>query len=158
MPLGVNLATDIQAVFDSYPATPAIAATGFANAYNNYVAAAVFGPDFPVYTGLEVAAMAATLGASLAVPGLPVTHAAAWAAAVAAFWTAPPIVCAGVLPWVATACPGAPACAAPIAAAIAVPGLLSSVPAAAIAAALIVATATTFATLLTPPPAPFPIA
>lgn len=156
MPLGTNLAADIQAVFDSSPASPHDAAVGLAQAYYDYVKASTFPPDAPQITTGMRDTMAGVLEVSLAVPGLPITHAAAWAAAVAAFWIAPPPAVLGPLPGVCNGCPGAAALTG-IAAVLLNLANTSATAAAGIAALLIAATITTTATLIFPPPTAVPI-
>jgi len=68
MPLGTTLAVDIQAVFDSPPASVHDAATGIAKAYFDYTAGATFGASLPVIPTARRDAMAATLEIALALP------------------------------------------------------------------------------------------
>lgn len=75
---------------DGKPTSPTDAGARMAKAYADYAADAMFGANTPTLTGRE-SALASTLGTSLAVPGLPATHAAAWGLGLAAFWAAVPV-------------------------------------------------------------------
>lgn len=77
---------------DGMPTDAADAGSRLAKAYFDYASAGMFGASTIAFTGAEEPALAATLGSSLAVPGLPATHAAAWGAGLAAFWAAVPVV------------------------------------------------------------------
>lgn len=158
MTLGTNLAADIQAVFDSAPASAHIAAVAMAQAYWDYVESASFGPDLPVLLETARDLMAATLEASLnPVTGTAVTAAAAWAAGVAAFWQSPVVPCLPV-PGKVNGCPGATSITASMAAVFLNLANTSAIAAAGMDASIETATLTTFATLNVPPPTPFFIA
>lgn len=79
---------------DGTPTSAGDAGSKLAKAYFNYAGGAVFGPNLPTLTGRD-AALGTTLGGSLAVPGLPATHAAAWGAGLAVFWAAVPVAGGG---------------------------------------------------------------
>jgi hypothetical protein len=158
MPLGTNLATDLQAVWDSNPPTVHDAAVGAAQAYYTYASGALFGLSVPInLTTAQRDALAATLEAALT-PMVMATAAAAWAAGLTAFWTG--VACAGasgagpVIPPPGAA--GVPA--GLIAIAVTFPPT-TAIGAAGFAAVIDAATRTTQATLTLPPnpPANFPI-
>lgn len=104
-----NLESDLAAVFEAMPASPVLAAAALAKAYVDYAkaAAATFGLAAAVVTDEHEEEFAATLLEAIELPalGLPATFAAAWAAAVGAFWTLMPVAGA----WAGTTpnCPGA---------------------------------------------------
>ncbi len=159
MPLGTNLAADIQALFDSGPGSAHDAAVGLAQAYFDFVSGALFGASIPVITTALRDAMAGVLETALAVPGAPPIAAGAYAASVATFWTAVP--CAGASgAGVTGGCPGAGGLTASIAAVLANLANTSATAAAGFAVALAGATATVTATLTLPPGGPivYPIA
>ncbi len=159
MPLGTNLAADIQALNDQPPASAHAAAVGLAQAYFDFVSGATFGASLPVITTAQRDAMAATLEAALQVPGAPPIAAGGYAAAVATFWIAVP--CAGASGVGVTAgCPGAAGLVASVAAVVANLANTSASYAAAMATALATATATVTASLTLPPAGPivYPIA
>ncbi len=158
MPLGSNLAADIQALNDTPPASAAAAAAGLAQCYFDYVSGALFGTSIPVITTAHRDAMATTLEAALQVPGLPATAAGGYAAALATFWTAIP--CAGASgAGVTDGCPGAGGLVASVSAVLANLANTSASYASGMASALAAATATCTATLTLPPggPIPYPI-
>lgn len=106
MALGVNLASDIQAVL-STSNTLQQAADKLAQAYYTYCSTALFGASIPVITTAMRDAMSATLAASLdPTVGLPLTAATAWSNAVNVFWTGVP-VSGGSGTGTTTGCPGA---------------------------------------------------
>ena len=159
MPLGTNLAADLQAVWDSEPPTVHDAAVGAAQAYYDYASACTFGASVPTnLTTAQRDAMAAALEAALA-PKVMATAAAAWSAGLTAFWTG--VACAGgngagpvVPPSGAAAVP-----AGLIAVALTFPPT-TALGAVGFAAVIDAATRTTQATLTLPPggPVPTPIA
>ena len=154
-----QLAIDIQAVLDSFPATPAIAADGFAAAYTTYANTGLFGASTPVIPGSATTTMAATLATSLAVPGAAPVHAAAWSAAVLAFWSAPPIAVVGPQVGAVTSAPGPPSITAAMTAILVNLTNTSATAAAGIAAALHAGTSGgIIATVAPPPGAMVPIA
>jgi hypothetical protein len=132
----------------------AAAADAWAGVYDDYCAGAMFGASVPTLTGKR-AAFASTLAAALAAPGVPATPAAAFAVAVAAYWTAVPVV--GAQAGVTVGCPGAPAITAALVALCAAPATASSF-AAGFATALDTATRTVTATVSPPPGTVLPIA
>lgn len=141
MSLGSNLASDIQGVFDSHPADPTTAANGLALAYYNYVSGSKFGLSAPVLPTALRDAMAATLAAGLALPGLAATAAAAYGGALATFWTGVAVAGASGAGSVA-GCPGSTACIATLTAGFLSFPATSALAAAGIAAALATATLT----------------
>ncbi len=155
MSLGSNLAADIEAVFNSEPASSTIAAQGLAQAYYDYVSGALFGASVPVITTAMRDAMASTLDAGLSSPGAPPIAAGAYSAALAAFWLAVPVA-GGAGAGVTAAGAGAAALAAALAAVLVILTNTKAGAAAAMAAALTVATATVVATLTLPPGGPIP--
>ncbi len=157
MPLGTSLADDIQAVFDSQPATLIIAADGLAAAYLNYVQGCTFGASVPVppLGSTQQNAMAGTLATALALPGIPATPAAAYAAALGVWWAVVPCV-GGSGTGNTAGCPGAGAAVAILAAVFANLANTAASAALGIATALQTATLTVVATLTLPPAGPVP--
>ncbi len=152
MPLGSTLADDIQAVWDSPPASISDAATGFAQAYYDYAKTALFGLSVPVITTIHRDAMQVTVAAALSA-NVFATSAAAVSAGVATFWTAIP--CAGASGAGATdGCPGAGAIPAGLLAVGVTFPVTTAIAAAGFAAVLATATATCTATLTLPPGGP----
>lgn len=152
MPLGTNLAADLQAVWDAPPASINAAATGAAQAYYDYAAGAIFGASLPVITTAQRDALAATLEAALT-PQIMATAAAAWAAGLTAFWTG--VVCAGASgAGPVTPPPGAAGVPAGLIATALTFPITTAIGAAAFAAVIEAATLTTFATLTLPPGGP----
>lgn len=136
------------------------AAKKMSDAYVAYTSTAIFGAALPVFTGTEGPKLMATLIAVLN-PALmnPAGLAGAWSAGILAFWTTPPIVCAGGTPGTVTAVPGASALLASMTAVCLIPGQPAAVAAAAMAACIDVATKTAVATLMVGPvPTATPIA
>lgn len=134
------------------------AAQKMASIYATYAATGTFGPNLPVFTGLEQSVMAATLAAVFALPvPNPAAWGTAWSAAVTTFWLSPPIVVVGPTPGTVTACPGAGAIVGALLAQVLIPFSPAPVAAAYLAGVLHTATSTTIATLNIPPPTPTPI-
>lgn len=107
MPLGTNLASDIQAILENAQPTPHDSAVKFAQAYYDYTSTALFAASIPVITTAMRDAMAATLETALAAsPGAAATAAGAFSAAVATYWTGVPVA-GGSGVGVTTGCPGA---------------------------------------------------
>lgn len=118
-----QLASDIQAVFESYPATAAIAGDGVAEAYRSYASGArsCGSPGTPNPGSLAAAkALLATALTSAFSAGNSITCAATIASALTAFWMSPPIPFVGVTPGVVILAPGGPALQA------ALPGMWAS--------------------------------
>lgn len=151
-----SLAAALADVFASMPPSKEDCALAMANAYRDYAAAGTFGASAPVILDAMRDAMADTLAAGLTVPGLPVTVAGAWAAAVTAFWL--PAAVVGPAVGVTAGCPGATALVGAL-----TPVFLNvaNTPAtcgAGCAAALHAATMTVTATVSPPPATVVPIA
>lgn len=154
MPLGTTLAADIQAVWDSPPASIDDAASGFAQAYYDYCSGATFGLSLPVITTVQRDAMHATVFAALSA-NLFVTSAAAVSAGVAVFWTGVPVAGAsgaGTVP----GCPGAAGIPVALAAIGATFPVSTSIAAGEFAGVLEVATLTIIVPLTLPPAGPIP--
>lgn len=100
-----SLGSALADVFASMPPTKEEAARALATAYREYAASGTFGASTPVIVDEMRDAMADTLAAGLSVPGLPATVAAAWAAAVTAFWLG--VVVVGPQLGATVGCPGA---------------------------------------------------
>ncbi len=144
------LQSAIRSILDSAQPSAAASADAFAGAYDDYCQGATFGASTPTLTGKRAVFASALAGAiaSLTVP-------AGFAAAVAAYWTAVPVV--GPQTGVCATCPGAGAVSGTIAALL--PGPNSrDVFAAALAGALDTATRTCTATVSPPPGTILPIA
>lgn len=144
-------------------ASAAEAADAWAGSYDDYCQSAQFAASAPVFTGNERAAFAATLAPALAPvppPAVPIpgTPAAAFGAAVAAYWSSPPIAVAGPQTGTVNGCPGAAALPAALVALCASPVGDAATFAAGFAAALHTATLTVTATVAPPPATIVPIA
>jgi hypothetical protein len=152
------LAAALQATFESMPAAAADAADALANDYATYASAATFGASQLEVSEAVATAMGDTLFAAISVPasGLPATFAAAWAAAVAAFWVGLPVV--GAQSGATAGCPGAASIAATLTAVFANLANSAGVCAVALAAALHGATLTVTATVAPPAGTVLPIA
>lgn len=148
------LASDLAAVFASYPATPKDSADGLAAAYYSYAQSATFATSIPAIIPAKRDAMAATLQAAIANPlvGLPATFAGAFAASVALFWAAVPVatVPSGIPAGATNGCPGAGGLTASLSLVFANPLNTAVTCAAGMAAALQIATLTTTATVAPP--------
>lgn len=108
MALDVSALTDdLVAVFEAMPPSKEEAALAIAQAYLDYASDGQFAASAAVPTNAHRDAMAGTLATGLTVPGLPATIAAAFAASVATFWAAVPVV--GAQSGATTGCPGAAA-------------------------------------------------
>lgn len=76
-----------------YPATPEEAAERIASSYVDYAAGASAAGALPLFTGLEKAALKATLLTALSVPNpAPTAFVDALALGLTAFWMAPPVL------------------------------------------------------------------
>ena len=109
MPLiSAPLEKSIEAAFMAQ-SSPAVVANKLATAYDNYCKGGLAGGVPPLLTGAEVKAMEGILLAAIASPsGSPAIFAAAWTAALQAYWLAPPVVfSAPPITGVATVMPGA---------------------------------------------------
>jgi hypothetical protein len=158
MALGSNLAADIQAVFDSSPASAAEAAEGIAQAYYDYAQPALFGASIPVITTGMRDVMKATLETGVASPGAAATIAASFSSAVLAFWSSPPpAVAGGSGSGAVVGCPGAAAITATLTTVFLNLANTSASAASGIASALITATLTVTALLTLPPAGPVPV-
>lgn len=155
MPLGANLAADIEAVLRESNELQA-AAKKLAQAYYNYTSTALFGASIPVILPAMRDLMAATLAASLdPAVGLPITAATAWSNAVNAYWTAVPVA-GGSGAGVTVGCPGAGAISGGMAAVFANPANTYATCAAGMASVLQTATLTMTCDLTLPPSGPVP--
>ncbi len=158
MPLGTNLAADLQGAWDVPPASTTAAAEALAQAYYDYCSTATFGASIPVITTAQRDAMAATVAAALSA-GIFATSAAAVSAGVAAFWTGVPVA-GGSGVGATTGCPGAGAIPAGLLAVGVTFPATTAIAAAGFAAVLQTATLTVMCDLTLPPsgPVPTPIA
>lgn len=139
---------------DGFPSTAVDAGNKLAAAYTGYAGAGMFGAS-TVDVSLQEAALAATLAASLTVPGTPATHAAAWGAGLAVFWLGAPV--AGAQSGVTVPPTGAAALVAALTAAFANTAASASDAAQALADALDVCTKTVTAAVAPPPGTVLPI-
>lgn len=155
-----SLQQPLTALFSAGSQSPAQSAQMMADAYVAYTATALFAPSVPIFTGLEGKALMATLLAALAPSAMnPAGLGTAWSSGITAFWTGPPIVCAGAAPGTVTAVPGAAAVVAALTAVCSVSGQAAAVAAANMAAAIDAATKTAIALLTVGGvPTPTPIA
>lgn len=140
--------------------SPLSAASAWATAYANYTSTATFGPNLPVFTGLEETRFKLALLPAMSSPfaGTPSTLAAALTQAVMSFWLAPPVPVVG---------PVQAGTVLPIPGLAALPSVLTSIfsvptgdhisKAASIASALDAATRTITCTVVPPPGTILPI-
>lgn len=155
MPLGTDLASDIEAVLVSSPPSAALSAEALAQAYYDYARTGLFGASIPVITTAMRDTMKATLEAGLQLPGLAATAASAYSNAVTAFWTVPPVPVAGASgAGVVDGCPGAGALVGSLSAVFANLANTKASCASGMASALQTATLTCTATLTLPPAGP----
>lgn len=155
MPLGTNLANDIQAVLEGDNSLE-VGCALLAQAYFDYTAGALFGASIPVLTEDYRDIMATALEAALGViPGVAATAAAAYALAVNAYWTGV-VVAGGAGVGVSTGCPGAGALVGALTAVFSNPANTHASAASGIASALQTATATVIVNLTLPPAGPVP--
>lgn len=155
MPLGTNLAPDIETVLSSSN-TLDEAAKKLALAYYSYCSTALFGASAPVILPAMRDVFAVTLAASLdPAVGLPPIAAAAYSSAVNAFWTAVPVA-GGSGIGVTTGCPGAGAIVGGLIAVFSNPLNTYATCAAGMASVLQAATLTTICNLTLPPSGPVP--
>ena len=150
------LVSDIAAIFEAMPADKEEAALKIATAYKTYAVGGMFGASVPTITNAMRDTMKATLATGLTVPGLPPTVAAAFAASVAAFWIAVPVV--GAQSGATTSCPGAAALVGSLTAVFANLANTAQSCGAAVGAALHTATLTVTATVSPPGGTVLPIA
>jgi len=148
----------VRAILAASPANATEAANNWAGAYDDYCSGAMFGASTPTLTGKR-AAFASTLAAAFAPvppPAVPVpgTPAAAFGAAVAAYWTAVPVV--GVQSGATNGCPGSASVPAALVALCVAPST-ADLFAAGFAAALHAATLTVTATVSPPSGTVLPI-
>lgn len=140
---------------DGVPASAIEAGMLLAAAYFDYASAAMFGASTPVFAAQE-AALAVTLGGSLAVPGLAATHAAAWGAGLTTFWTG--VTVAGVQAGATVPPTGAAALVAALTALFSNPLNTAAAAATGLATALDTCTKTVQAAVAPPPGTMLPIA
>jgi hypothetical protein len=153
MPLIASvLQTGFQTLFESNSISSQAAADALAKTYATYAQAGTFGASVPVFTGLEQKALSATLLASFSSPQTqnPALWGTAWAAGLANFWLAPPIVVSGAQAGLVTVALGIPLLAAALPPTI-VPQQSAASAAATLAAILHTATLTVIATVAPPP-------
>lgn len=160
MPLiPATLVAGFTEVFQGPPLGPVAAAVQMANTYALYAQTGVFGPTLPIFTGLERASLAATLGQAMALPGpAPPAFGAAWALGLNSFWLAPPIVVAGGGTGAVVSIFGTSSLAGTLDALVAIPFNPAPQAAALLATALDIATRTCIAAVVIPPsPSPVPV-
>jgi hypothetical protein len=141
-------------VFENMPASKEDAAAAIAQAYFDYASDGQFSASAATPTEDYRDAMAGTLATGLTVPGLPLTIAAAFAAAVATFWTGVPVV--GAQAGATVGCPGASALTGALSAVFANLANTAATCGAAVANALHTATLTVTAAV-SPGPTPLTI-
>ncbi len=141
---------------DGTPTDAADAGARLAKAYTDYAAGGLFGAStVSAGVGAKEAPLASTLAASLAVPGLPATHAAAWGAGLVTFWAAVPVV--GAQAGATVPPTGAAACVAALTALFSNTGNSADDAADGLANALDTCTKTTTAAVAPPPGTVLPI-
>ena len=153
MALNVQTLQDgLKDLFDSAPATKALAAAGMASAYAEYAAGGQFGTSSPEFTTQETALAATILGTGLV--GTIAGFGTAWSSGLATFWAAVPVVGAqaGV-----TSPPVYPTLSAELTAVLATYPETTESSASQIAAILHAATQTVTATVAPPPGTVLPI-
>lgn len=139
---------------DGMPTSAIDAGQKLAAAYFEYASGGMFGASVPTLAGRDTA-LAATLGTSLVLPGLPATHAAAWGAGLAAFWAAVPV--AGAQAGATVPPAGGAALVAALTVLFANPANTADTAAAGLATALDVCTKTVVANVAPPPGTVLPI-
>lgn len=150
MPLNPSkLSGALIPIFEAFPDSKDKAGRQIADAYRNYCGDGLFGSGAPVLTDIMRDAMATTLAKGLTVPGLPPTIAGAFAASVATFWIAVPVI--GPQSGVTNGCPGAGAIAGALTGAFANLANTPQTIALAVAAAMHTATLTVTANVAPPP-------
>lgn len=158
MPLSqASLASDLQSLFSSLPATPSDCADGMAQAYYTYASVAMFGASVPTILPALKTAMAATLLAAITNPlaGTSAALANAWASAVGTFWTAIPVT--GAQAGATAGCPGAPSMTTPLTTLFSALGNTAAACANGLAAQLHTATSTVTAAVAPPAGTVLPI-
>lgn len=100
-----KLGSALADVFANMPTSKDEAAKQIAQAYYDYASGGLFGASVPTLSSSQRDAMAGTITLGLTVPGLPMTIAAAFAAALTVFWIAVPV--AGPQVGATAGCPGA---------------------------------------------------
>lgn len=152
-----SLASELTDVFEALPETAEAAALALANAYRAYAADGAFGASSPVILDVQRDAMKSTLFAAIEDPtvGAPATIAAAWSAAVTAFWIGVPVT--GPQTGATVGCPGASALVGSLTPVFANVANTAEMCANGLAAALHTATMTVTATVAPPPGTVVPI-
>jgi len=150
-----SLANELARIFKSHPESPADAGVKIATAYYAYAQTALFGASLPVLVTAYRDAMAATLAAAFAVPGLPPIAANAFGSALTVFWSA--VVVTGAQTGTSNGCPGAASVPAALLPVFLVPDATEEVAGMGVANALHTATLTVTATVSPPPGTILPI-
>lgn len=145
------LAAALTATLSNTSATPASCASAMASDYYSYATAGMFGSSAVAIPPANQSAMASTLLAAISSPvtGNAGTFAAAWAAAVALFWTGVPVT--GAQSGATVGCPGAATLSGTLLPILTVTNGTAASAASGIAAALHAATLTVTAAVAPPP-------
>jgi hypothetical protein len=151
MPLNQTILKNaLQDLFEDMPPSAAECAGAMAVAYADYAETGMFGASVPVIDGDRIDAMASVLEVALEpLAGAPSVIAAGWAAAVAAFWLAVPVVGAQI--GVTVGCPGASSLTGALTSVFANLANTAESCASGVASALHTATATVTANVAPPP-------
>lgn len=146
-----SLAAALTATLSNTEATPEGCANAMASDYYTYAAAGTFGSSAVAIPPANQSAMASTLLAAISSPvaGSAGTFAAAWAAAVALFWTGVPVT--GAQSGATVGCPGAALLSGSLLPILTVTAGTAASAAGGIASALHAATMTVTAAVAPPP-------